>query len=234
MIVNAIWIGDELPLLQRMCLNSWTYHGFTVCLWTYHFDVRGVPPEVMLCDAREILSGEILRYEDKRHAGSPVLHANIFRYEFLYQRGGTFIDADTLCRADFKPRTFPCISTEGKEKHPNLAFIHLPTSHSYFAKLCLRRARAQLEGAKNWGQFGPKIVKETIEMIGLQSWCCDPFMWCPIHWSESSRIFDPSPPDLTGSLGVHLWQQMFTRDKVDLNAEYPKTSLWEQWKEKYL
>lgn len=230
MLVNAVWIGDELPLLQRVCLQSWIRHGHEVHLWHYE-PALFIPDGVISRNAREIMEGPIRRYTDRNHEGSPILHANLFRYLFLAHRGGAFIDADTLCLANFK-FTRMLFSSEGPRKHPNWAFVYLPEASTEFAKRCADVAFSRLDKPK-WGGFGPRLLAEQIEMFGMSSCVVEPELFCPIHWSDAQQITDEEQPLINGAFGVHLWSQVLSQKGIDLEATHPVSSLWEGWRSAY-
>lgn len=234
MIVNAVWIDSPLSLVADLCIRSWLHHGHQVRLWSYD-PALVVPEGAELCDASEILAGPIHRYQDKRHAGSPVLHANLFRYEFLYARGGAFLDADTLCLKHFKLSGY-AFSTEvvRNQPHPNWAFVNFPEPRSRLAAACREQALEALQDP-SWGNFGPRVLKAHVDRLRLTPCCLPPELFCPIHWGYTAKFFEAEPRDaLNGSYGVHLWQQVLRKNGTDLAADYPAGSLWERWKAKYL
>jgi len=230
-IVNAIWIGDHFPLLQQMCAQSWIDHGHEYHLWVYRM-IPNAPRGVIIYDAAVILPGKIHLYQDAGHQGSPVLHANLFRYEFLAKRGGAFIDADTLCLATFDLSDGFVFSSEGTRQRPNFAFVNVPEERTGFARACVTEARQRLSDP-SWGGFGPALLAEQIEVHGLARKVLSPEVFCPLNWNKTPQFFESPPPSLDGSLGVHLWQQVLRKNGRDLNATYPADSLWEQWKAKH-
>ena len=232
MIINTLWIGSELPLLQRMCAASWVAHGHQLHLWTYQ-DLAGIPAGVSVEDANEVFCCPIQRYTDENHRGSPVLHANLFRYRFLRDRGGAFVDADTLCLAAFDFGDRECVfSSENNDAHPNLAFVFVRDHGTDFARRLDAEASARL-GMPFWGHFGPKLLKLAIAEFRLTSHVLPPHVFCPIKWNETPQLFQAEPPALDGSLGIHLFQQVLTQSGRDLTAASPATSLWEKWKREF-
>jgi len=232
--VNAVWIGAELPLLHRVCINSWAAHGHSVDLWTYA-DIGMETVNATNRDARDVLDGELYTYQDKNHRGSFVLHANLFRYQFLATRGGAFIDADTLCLAPFDAPRRLTISSEGRGQgapHPNFAFVNVPDEARIIFADCMVTARSRLDTPYS-GLFGPKLLKEHLVAYSGSVTICEPHRFCPLNWNAASRIFQSNAPSLAGSLGVHLWQRILAKRGEDCTKKWPATSLWEKWKNAY-
>lgn len=236
MIVNAIWIGERLPLLQRMCLKSWVSHGNQVHLWCYE-SLKDVPVEIVMKPAEEVFPLPVIHYTDDAHRGSPVLHANLFRYAYLWKNGGPFIETDLMCLADSMPGEVVISSELGADGdvHPNLAYLSFPTRNADLAWECLKESLVRLSGPRQWGLFGPRLLKEMLSFCGVSlAQVRPPKDFCPLGWNETQRLFDAEPPDLSGSFAVHLWQQVLTKTGRDSRGmRYPETSLWEKWKREY-
>lgn len=104
-IVNSLWIGDKLTLLEKLTLKSFVDHGYRFKLWVYTDQLeKELPCDVELCDAREILPEErIFVYKNKGdcRGGSYGGFSDIFRYHLLYNKGGVYVDMDVTCLAPY-------------------------------------------------------------------------------------------------------------------------------------
>jgi|GEM_PF-6827863 len=242
MIVNAIWIDGELSPVTWLCMSSWIKHGHEVNLWVYDRWID-FPAGVQLCDANEIFRSPILRYTDKRNEGSPALHANLFRYKFLAEEGGVFIDADTLCLSDDFPEGYFFSSENADRQIPNFACAYLPGGLGLM-QWAFVQGMTRLDD-RTAGRFGPKLLNEG--MRGNQSVKILPDLsgvshrvrvlpasdYCQLRWHQTAKFFDADPPVMNGVYGQHLWARVLRKNERDLMAEYPETSLWETWKREY-
>ena len=98
-VVQGLWIGDRLSALERLCILSFCAHGHEFHL--YHYDeLQNVPriDGLRLIDAREILPRSAMFEQRNR---SIVYFSDQFRYELLRQRGGWWVDMDTVCVRPF-------------------------------------------------------------------------------------------------------------------------------------
>src|SRR6478736_5289132 len=98
-IIQGLWIGEELSAMERMCIHSFLSHGHEFHLFVYA-NVENIPAGTIVKDGEEILSASsIFRYRDN---GSYAGFSNFFRYELLWQRGGWWVDLDTICLRPFR------------------------------------------------------------------------------------------------------------------------------------
>lgn len=93
-IVQGLWIGDRLGVMQRCSIRSFLAAGHPYHLYTYG-PVEGVPAGVTVLDANALIPADrIWRYRDY---DTPAGFSNQFRYHLLDERGGTWADLDVIC-----------------------------------------------------------------------------------------------------------------------------------------
>ena len=103
LLINSLWIGDSLSPLEILCIHSYINHGHKFLLWTYS-DVINIPihKNVIRKNAAEILKKDaIFSYEKGLYPGSYAGFSDIFRYKLLFERGGWWVDMDTVCLRAF-------------------------------------------------------------------------------------------------------------------------------------
>ena len=93
-IIQSLWIGGELSLMEQLSAKSFIDHGHEYHLYTYG-DVKNIPEGVIVKDGNEILpESEIFRYEN----GSVSAFSNYFRF-MIYELKKVF------ARISYKRRT---------------------------------------------------------------------------------------------------------------------------------
>src|SRR5215472_15544124 len=109
-IVQSLWIGDRLSVMEHLCISSFLRNGHSFHLYAYQ-DIAGIPPGTVVRDGNEILpASRIFTYrEHQTYAG----FANFFRYKLLLENGGWFVDADTVCIRPFEFEDDYVFSSEG-------------------------------------------------------------------------------------------------------------------------
>src|SRR4051794_6165389 len=108
--IQSLWIGERLSAMERLCISSFLQHGHPYDLYVYR-DIAGIPLGTVVLDGNQILpASRIFTYtEHQTYAG----FANFFRYKLLLEKGGWFVDADTICLRPFHFRDDYVFSSEG-------------------------------------------------------------------------------------------------------------------------
>lgn len=231
--VYSLWIGSKLPRLQRLCVESWLWHGYAYRIFVYQ-DVVGIPAGATVLDGEDVLPVVHL-YTDEKHVGHPALHANVFRYTWLAKYGGTWVDADTCCLRRL-PNQSLIISSEAIKSapwwFPDLAVCRVPPA-ALFMETCRAMAeqRLQLQNNKRWGQYGPKLLREVLRECGLHSLehVSPPQDYCPIPcWLSKGMCRPHSLPVPRDSYGCHMWSASCRADGVDIDAVQDPDSAYER------
>jgi hypothetical protein len=255
--IKTLWIGPELSVIERTCLNPFLLHGHNVELFCYS-DVGSIPSGVKVRDGNDILGGDKI-FTYKNH-NSVAPFADWFRYELLRQEGGIWIDTDMIClrRFDFADTLIfgaednekVGIAVLGDEQDSELmAFMskmcaqpHQPLpwdSKKVLRKKWIKRYfRGNQRGDINWGATGPAGFTNALEHFELERNAKPIKDFYPIHWSCWATIFDETYPDpdryFPDSYAIHIWNEMLRREGVDKKASFPRRSLIEELKRRYL
>ncbi len=98
--IGMLWIEGGISWIERLCILSYLRNDYNVIL--YHYGpVHNIPKGVVLRDAREILSDDII-YKSMLKYGSPAIHADKFRYRLLkYRDDIIWSDVDAYCLRRF-------------------------------------------------------------------------------------------------------------------------------------
>jgi hypothetical protein len=233
-IIQSLWVGSELAIMEQMSANSFVKNGHEFHLYLY--DDIAVPDGVVVKDANEILpSSEIFCYGEHTgmFKGSLAAFSNLFRYELLLKRGGYWVDLDIIC-LKFFDFSEPYVFGKVDECEVGSAVIKTPKNcdlSRFFMDECRRKDLNKI----NHGEIGPDLVTRGIFNFTLQRYIKDANIFYPIHWSRHVDLFNPHKCTVCeSSYAVHLWNEMWRHTKTDKNAEYHKDCLYEQFKRKFL
>jgi hypothetical protein len=233
-IIQGLWIGERLSLMEQLCITSFLRHGHSFHLYVYQ-ETAGIPPGTVVLDGNAILpASRIFTYrEHKTYSG----FANFFRYKLLLEKGGWFVDVDTICVKPFHFSDEYVFSSEGINGRQlvNLGATKVPPGSQvmqYAWEACQNMNTSEL----NWSQCGPTLVREAIEKCSLQQYVKPWTTFCPIHFSFWEQMLSQSISwsfdDTTHA--IHLWNELWRRAAQDKDAGYPAGCLYEQLKERYL
>ena len=243
MRVHMLWIGERLSQIEQMSCKSYLKHGFEVNLWAYD-DVRDVPEGVELKDANEVLPARrIFTYRNGSYAG----YANLFRYAVLTQFGGLWSDIDILCLRDVDEiDSGPFLVLEqgvGKKKmNINNCLIHCPfPERGDIVDLAFAVADRYNPDLLSWGDTGPKLLTTLhaaypkVRFPLKRPSFCNFFEYtqCPTVLLKQDKS---SAAMVMGMLGpfLHLYNETWRRAGVDKQAPFPKGSLMDILKQRYL
>ncbi len=232
-VIQALWIGERLSVMEQLCIRSFLAHGHSFHLYAYQ-DIAGIPAGTVVLDGNRVLpESRIFTYrEHKTYAG----FANFFRYKLLLENGGWFVDSDTICLKPFDFESEYVFSSEAVNGRTlvDLAAVKVPAGSSIMQlawEACERMDVSELK----WSQCGPTLLRSCVEKCGLEQYvkCADTF--CPIHFSVWEQVLDPKLWwDFPGEThGVHLWNELWRREGRDKDAAYPEGCLYERLKALY-
>jgi len=239
-VVQGLWIGPKLSSMEKLCIQSFLKHGHPFHLYAYD-QIDGVPTQTKLCDANEIVpSSRIFFYSQHNSCAG---FANMFRYKLLLERGGWWVDMDTVCVRPLSfsdPYVFSSESTATRPSAkagycPNTGVIRTP-GKTQLMEYCWDHCDRADHPALRWGDTGPRLFARALEVYSLGHFVQQPSVFCPIPFYEWSRALVPEQVWQFGSetRAIHLWNEMWRRNNCSKDARYDPTCLYERLKSRYL
>jgi hypothetical protein len=233
-VIQGLWVSGELSPLEQLSIASFLRHGHAYHLYTYG-DVRHSPPGTVIRDGREILpESRIFQYREHATVSG---FANFFRYKLLLERGGWWVDTDTVCLRPFDfPQAYVFSSELAKgQVVVNCGAIKAPRYSAvmeYAWSVCEQRD----PGALVWGEVGPRLMGESVRRLSLDAFVMRPECFCPIGYYEWASVLDAARDWTWGDevYAVHLWNDMWRRNGRSKTDAYDPDCLYEQLKRRYL
>jgi hypothetical protein len=226
--------------MERLCIESFLQHGHEFHLYVYE-KVDGVPPNVKLVDANEIVpSSRIFFYSENNSCAG---FANMFRYKLLLERGGWWVDTDTVCLKSFnfsEPYVFSSENSAAESDTEsgycvNNGIMRTP-SHTELMQYCWEHCDRADSRTLKWGDTGPKLIARAIDNFSLARYVQPPAVFCPIPFDQWNRLLTPGLEWNFGNdtQAVHLWNEMWRRNNCSKDANYDPGCLYERLKSRYL
>jgi mannosyltransferase OCH1-like enzyme len=230
-IIQGLWIGSELSVMERLSIVSFLRNGHEYHLYAYD-ELPNVPAGAIIKDANEILpASEIFQYKDRpSYAG----FANYFRYKLLFERGGWWSDVDVVCLRpfDFAAEYIFASEASAGQIFVNNNVIKAPAGSEVMAcalRVCQTKNPEQLV----WGETGPRLLTELVKKYRLDQYQEPYYVFCPI--TEWHKVLEPYVAAIhEGAYAVHLWNALWQMENQDKNAKYHPGCIYEQLKAKYL
>jgi hypothetical protein len=237
-VIQSLWIGPTLSLVEQLCIRSHIYHGHRFVLYTYS-DVKDVPEGVEIRDANDILDeSKIFR----THNGSVAHFSDWFRWVMLFKVGGFWVDMDLIALKNFDENEELIFGNERYGK-VNISCLKFPKGHfmaKYMADACenpnhilkydpmrtriKKILRYYVFGNKRsnvgWGEAGgPVGFRKALKHFNLGHIAKETPYFYPIPADSWRHIFDDFhqkfPSFLNDSFGIHLWNEHIRRNKKD-------------------
>jgi len=233
-VVQSLWIGSRLSVMEQLCIRSFLDHGHPFHLYTYQ-EIGNVPDGTVVRDGTVILPAEeIFVYRKGCGKGSPSAFSNFFRYKLLLQHGGWWSDLDAVCT---RPLDFPDDHVAGYERekdgslHPAVGLIHVPPGSplmEYCWDYCRRIDRSTLR----WGRIGPGLFARAVRESGVPIRLLPPEDFYPVdHWQFRKLICETRLPE--DGYSIHLWNSKWRRYGLDPDARYDRDCIYEQLKRRH-
>jgi len=247
-IIQSLWIGGELSVMERLCIASFLRNGHEFHLYAYN-DVTKVPEGAVLKDAGDIIgSDRIFKYKDRdTYAG----FSNVFRYKLLFERGNYWVDTDVVClkpftsESDYVFAKSKRVKSDGGDLVPfwiESCVIKTPPGAEVM-NYCYEESIKRNPKELNFGDIGPGLLEVGLNKFNLEKYVAAAGVYCPLTYTEWKRVISGSP-FISGidqakmffrrSLSVHLWNEMWRESGTDKNQRFPAVSLYEILKRKYL
>lgn len=233
-IVQGLWIGPELSVMEQLSVASFLNNGHEYHLYVYD-EVRNIPHATVIRDGNEILdASSIFQY---KHSPSYAGFANFFRYKLLVERGGWWADTDVVCLRpfDFVQEHVFATETFRQSEVITSGVIKAPVGSEVMAyawETCKRKNPESLM----WGETGPKLMDQAVRKFSLEKYRMPPYVFCPYGYQDWHKVLEPDGVTVidTGTYAIHLWNEKWRESRQDKNASYPHDCLYEQLKRKYL
>ena len=233
----TLWVGDALGAVERACLRSIARQGHAIALYCYA-EPQGVPAEVELRDASEVLPHEVISAPWCARAD---LYSDWFRYELLRRGLGTWVDTDIYLLAPLDMEK-PYLFGREDESFLNNAVLRIPPDSPLiprFLEPFLKRTtpkwmpwyrylplrlRELVTGKADltkipWGTTSPSALTALVREFGLEHLAEPRERFYPVHWRQADWIRDPNVAvdDVAGedTVAIHLWNRCISDFKDD-------------------
>lgn len=235
--ITGLWVGDSLPLMPQLCIQSFLDHGHEFQLFTYKL-YANIPPGTTVRNAREILPESAI-FRDTNNSLAPF--SDWFRMRFLAEEGGFWVDMDVVCLSDDVPdgelwfcRESPDVVAVGALRFPPShpipeALARLAEDPAWHApwdtaddkrikdELLLRTPRVEeRRRLVPWGFCGPVGMTRALLHYGLFGAAAPPSHIYPIPWPRWRECYNGSvhlsSPELRNAWAIHLWGELHRRE----------------------
>jgi hypothetical protein len=238
LLVQGLWIGNNLPPIQHLSIRSFLEHGHDYHLYAYE-EIAGLPEGTRVCDASTILPREsIFCYQDGFGKGSYSAFSNLFRYKLIFEKGGWWVDTDVVCLKPFDFDDEFIFATEGEQDGTTSAAscVFKSPAKAEYLSYCLHVCEERNKATLKWGEIGPHLLYDAIKRFKLTTYLVPVHVFNPINHFEFTEFLKPSfdPSRLASSYAVHLWNERWKGQDIDPDDYGPPDSLYALLRKRYL
>ncbi len=251
-IIQSLWIGPKLSLVEQLCIKSYLMNGNPFHLYVYD-EVEGIPEGTTVLDANDILSKDLIFTS---HNGSVAHFADWFRWTMLEKIGGIWVDMDLIALKKFDFEEEVLFGLESPEV-ANVSFLKFPKNHKlpkFMSTVCkspnkflpydslrtkikkiLRRLQGNNRSNTGWGETGgPQGFTKALKHFNIFH-KGKPFIdFYPVSYLHWKNIFDEALYQkedlLSHSYAIHLWNEHLRQNK---NLKIEEQSLLTNLLERY-
>jgi hypothetical protein len=239
-IIQTLWIGDSLSIMEQLAIESFLRNGHEFHLYVYN-EVGGLPEGVVVQDANNILpSSKIFKTKHGSYAG----FSNIFRYKLLFEKGNYWVDTDVVCLRTFSDDQEHVFASERLDQPTADRKLHITTCvikapiHSAIMDYCYNAASEMGKEPEKleWGDIGPKLLEKAVHRFKMTDYVAEPNVYCPVdYWNWNHLINAPVTEDMcVGAKAIHLWNEMWRKNGADKSGTFDPNSVYEWLKAIYL
>jgi hypothetical protein len=233
----SLWVGPRLGTIERLSISSYLANGHPFDLYAYG-PIAGVPAGATVRDANEVLpEGDIKKF---KHFAN---FSDLWRYTMLFEKGGWWVDLDTVCLRPFGFKEERILSAEtdelmarhaGSRFYINASTMRMPKGDPMMEWL-VRQVRQMDWQKMEWAAAGPIIVTKAVMEFKLPF--MPPVVFNPIRAKDYIKLVGvPCLQVPKGAYAIHFYHSMWVlwgKQKLNPDATYPRECLYEQLKRRF-
>jgi hypothetical protein len=227
--------------MERLGISSFLRHGHDFHLYTYT-DVSNVPKGTTLKDAKEIIPPSLIDYTKFPKLA---IFADLFRYKLLLDRGGWWVDTDTVCMRSFDFPEEYVFSSEIVSANRGITILGTQVNNgnikaparSPVMKRLWEKCQTLVGNPNNvkWSTTGPMLMVPAVEEFGLRKYVQPPQDLCPVMAWDIAKLTQVTPLPVSNTAhAVHLWNEMWNWEKLDKGRTFPPGCAYEQLKYRFM
>lgn len=234
-VIQSLWIGKSISPMEKLCMASFLKNGHDFHLYVYE-DIIDPPEGVTIFDANGILPYPQYFMDSNK---SPASFADWFRYKLLFEKGGWWVDMDSICLKKFDFKDDYCFSTEYCSSEGghciNNSPIKSPAKAGFLQEILTYISKIEDRSNIQWGEFGPILLKLILKTYDSSAFIKPPVYFCPLIWSDVDLLISANndfhiPEE---SYAIHLWNTRWKIEGYDKNGIFPNDCLYEKLKRRY-
>ena len=196
--VSCLWVGPQLSPLEQKSIQSFLNLGYQYDLYVYD-PVENVPKKTHIKDANTIVPRDKLF----KLMDSFLPFSDYWRYQFLYKKGGIWVDLDMIAVKPFPFDKYEYVfSSEAtvqsgtykmKEKAvTNIGVLKAPKKSPFYKELLESCEKKLAKGPLKKKTELMKDLRSLVKEYNFEKYVQPPEVFCPVHWWHTKEMFYPN------------------------------------------
>jgi len=124
---------------------------------------------------------------------------------------------------------------DGMRETVNCGAIKVPQRSEIMA-YAAEKCSSKILGRITWDEIGPDLLGDAVRVFSLIGCVKAPVTFCPISSWAFGALLEPynSARFATPTYAIHLWHELWRAYKIDVDASYHPTCIFEELKKIYL
>ena len=254
--IFTLWVKNKPTGLNYQTWKSWTDCGYRVEVYTDDPSLFEEVPLKILQKLEVKLLPCFSSFQVSIDKENVLQFADLWRFIFLYERGGTWLDSDMMLKKRL-PHDDIIISSEhtlrsgGRkskfDRTPNIGVLRFPPLNP-FIKECVRAMLPTTKDDMNSNVNNTSKMKKFIKEIRKPKWShiyekvAEPQVFCPVPYPFAKELYTGHYQNArvkyglnfnyedNSTIGLHLWENLLlNKYKVNLDEDIHEQSIFNKW-----
>ena len=211
MIIQGLWVGDNISQMEYLSYSSFLKNGFEYHLYTYNH-LTNLPKGVIQKDANEILDKKFIVKSSGN--GSLGGFSDLFRWNLILKHGGIYADSDVVCLKPFSTKINVFAGELHRDKKKTLGstqYLYFEKNHPIMQK-CVELSSKKDLAKISFAEIGPKLVQDIVTddmVLDYNNFNANPYWeWEKVIQAEhTDYLIDLTTKD--NVYGFHLWNELW-------------------------
>ena len=239
--LTTLWIGENINPIVELAWLSWLKQGYKVNVYQVNICKENLSQGIREFLDKKLFFKNALSIHEFNTADEILPLSDLWRYKFLYEKGGIWIDSDMVL-LDQIPNTEFIISTEhtfqsgGRKSKlsykPNIGILKFNKNNNFLDKVIKRIEKYSILDKPQFTDNMRFFQAELKKHKQYEKYYLEPNLTCGIPWWDYKEIYkfvetyttkyDVEVKDnkwfLNNSIALHLWNNFSTNNKVDIDG----------------
>tara|TARA_R110002167_G_scaffold71882_6_gene202635 strand:+ start:94 stop:1611 length:1518 start_codon:yes stop_codon:yes gene_type:complete len=236
--LTALWIGKVINPIVEVAWLSWLKQGYKVCVYISNLDKGKLHKSLRKFINNRLVFKNALKIMEFKTGEEILPFSDLWRYKFLAQEGGIWIDSDMILLDQLPHQEF-IITTEhtfqsgGRRSKltykPNIGILKFNKNNDMLLRTIKRIEKYSLIDAPQFTD-NMKLFQTELKKEDYEKYYIEPNMTCGVPWWDFQELYEDKGIYttkynvevksknwlLTNAFALHCWEHFTIGNKIDV------------------